>query len=52
MLVVLHSYQENSEELELALCSWGHVTTIFLKILHTMDYSLKNARNGKSILKI
>ena len=35
-----------------ALCSWGHVTTIFLKIFYIMGYNLKNARNGKSILKI
>ena len=35
-----------------ALCSWGHVTTIFLKIFYTMGYNLKNARNGKSISKI
>ena len=35
-----------------ALCSWGHVTTIFLKIFYIMDYNLKNARNGNSISKI
>ena len=35
-----------------ALCSWGHMTTIFLKIFYIMGYNLKNARNGKSILKI
>ena len=35
-----------------ALCTWGHVTTIFLKIFYIMGYNLKNARNGKSISKI
>ena len=35
-----------------ALCSWGHVTTIFIKIFYIMGYNLKNARNGKSISKI
>ena len=35
-----------------ALCSWGHVTTIFLKIFYIMGYNLKNARNGNSISKI
>ena len=35
-----------------ALCSWGHVTTIFLKIFYIMGYNLTNARNGKSISKI
>ena len=35
-----------------ALGSWGHVTTIFLKIFYIMGYNLKNARNGKSISKI
>ena len=35
-----------------ALCSWGHVTTICLKIFYIMGYNLKNARNGKSISKI
>ena len=37
---------------EWALCRWGHVTTIFLKIFYIMGYNLKNARNGKSISKI
>ena len=35
-----------------ALCSWGHVTTIFLKIFYIMGYNLKITRNGKSISKI
>ena len=35
-----------------ALCSWGHVTTIFLKIFYIMGYNLKNATNGNSISKI
>ena len=35
---------------ERALCSWGHMTTIFLKIFYIMGYNLKNARNGKSML--
>ena len=35
-----------------ALCSWGHVTSIFLKIFYIMGYNLKNARNGKSISEI
>ena len=34
-----------------ALCSWGHVATIFLKIFYIMGYNLKNARNGKSMSK-
>ena len=29
------------------LCSWGHVTAIFLKIFFIMSYNLKNVRNGK-----
>ena len=35
-----------------ALCSWGHVTTIFLKIFFIEGYNLKNARNGTSTSKI
>ena len=27
----------------IALCSWGHMTTILLKMLYIMGYNLKNA---------
>ena len=45
-------YDETLLSLFKALCSWGHVTTIFLRISYIMDYNLKNARSGKSISKI
>ena len=32
--------------------SWGQMSTIFLKALYIVGYTLKNARNNKSILKI
>ena len=34
------------------ICSWDHVTTVLLKILHIMGYNLNNARNGTSRSKI
>ena len=39
---------------QIKLCSWGHLTTIFLKILYIMGYNVKKktARNGKSISKM
>ena len=37
--------------LKWALCSWGHVTTIFQKIFYIMGYNLKNTRNGKKHIK-
>ena len=46
------SHPVNTTPEEWALCSWGHVTTIFLKIFYVMGYNLKNVRNGKNISKI
>ena len=53
ILIRLHgAWSAKVEGFEWALCSWGHMTTISLKIFYIMGYNLKNARNGKSISKI